>query len=155
MTAAAAPEGAEAIRRPATLENLPALVEFVRDACARSGADASSCFALRLAVEEVCMNLMRHAYRGGEPGPIEVAVSGAPGRVVVTVTDFAPPFSPDEAPAPDVDASWEERRIGGLGWHLVRSVVDEVRYEADAAAGNRLTLVKRTGGGSPPGEGGN
>jgi anti-sigma regulatory factor (Ser/Thr protein kinase) len=140
---------AEAIRRPATLDQLPALVEFVRQACERSGADASSCFALRLAVEEVCMNLMRHAYRGREPGPIEVAVSGGAGQLVVTVTDFAPPFPPDDAPAPDLDASWEERRIGGLGWHLVKSVVDEVRYETDAAAGNRLTLVKKTprGGG--------
>ena len=143
MTANGAPEPA-AIRRPGTLDHLPALVDFVRDACERSGADASSCFAMRLAVEEVCVNLMRHAYGGGEPGPIEVSVDGAPGRVVVTITDFAPPFSPEEAPVPDIDASWEERRIGGLGWHLVKSVVDEVRYEASPLEGNRLTLVKRT-----------
>lgn len=142
MTAAATP--GETIRRPATLEHLPAFVAFVRDACDRHGVDASSGVALRLAIEEICTNLMRHAYRGREPGPIEVAVAGGPGRVVVTVTDFAPPFSPDQAPAPDLDASWEERRIGGLGWHLVKSVVDEVRYEADASAGNRLTLVKKT-----------
>jgi len=138
------PGGGSAIRRPATLDHLPALVEFVQEACERTGADASSCFALRLAVEEVCTNLMRHAYRGREAGPIEVGVSGAPGRIVVTVTDFAPPFSPDDAPVPDLDAPWEERRIGGLGWHLVKSVVDEVRYEARANAGNRLTLVKKT-----------
>lgn len=133
-----------AIRRPGSLEHLPALVDFVREACERSGADASSCFSLRLAVEEVCENLMRHGYRGREPGPIEVSVHGAPGRVVVTITDFAPPFHPDDAPSPDLDVDWEDRRIGGLGWHLVKSVVDEVRYEARADAGNRLTLVKRT-----------
>ena len=144
MSGAVPGGNAASIRRPATLDHLPALVEFVRGACAAAGADASSCFALRLAVEEVCTNLMRHAYRGGAPGPIEVSVSGGDGRIVVTITDFAPPFSPDEAPRPDLDASWEERRIGGLGWHLVKSVVDEVRYEARAEAGNRLTLVKKT-----------
>jgi anti-sigma regulatory factor (Ser/Thr protein kinase) len=133
-----------AIRRPGTLDQLPAFVDFVRGACEGAGADASSCFALRLAVEEVCINLMRHAYPGGKPGPIEVAVSGGAGRLVVTITDFAPPFSPDDAPTPDLGAPWEERRIGGLGWHLVKSVVDEVRYEALAGAGNRLTLVKKT-----------
>ncbi|HWC66359.1 MAG TPA: ATP-binding protein [Thermoanaerobaculia bacterium] len=143
MTANGAREPA-AIRRPGTLDHLPALVDFVRDACERSGADASSCFAMRLAVEEVCVNLMRHAYGAGEPGPIEVIVDGSPGRLLVTITDFAPPFSPEEAPAPDLDGSWEERRIGGLGWHLVKSVVDEVRYEARPREGNRLTLVKRT-----------
>jgi anti-sigma regulatory factor (Ser/Thr protein kinase) len=133
-----------AIRRPGTLEHLPAFVDFVRDACERFGADASSCFAMRLAVEEVCVNLMRHAYGGREPGPIEVSVDGGADRMIVTITDFAAPFPPEQAPAPDLDGSWEERRIGGLGWHLVRSVVDEVRYEARAEEGNRLTLVKRT-----------
>ena len=144
MTADAGGGSAAVIRRPGTLDHLPELVDFVRDACERSGADASSCFSLRLAVEEVCTNLMRHAYPGGEPGPIEVSVSGDGSRLVVTITDFAPPFSPDDAPSPDLDASWEERRIGGLGWHLVKSIVDEVRYEARPDAGNRLTLVKRT-----------
>ncbi|HKB71356.1 MAG TPA: ATP-binding protein [Thermoanaerobaculia bacterium] len=144
---------AAAIRRPGSLEHLPELVDFVRRACERSGADASSCFAVRLAVEEVCTNLMRHAYAGREPGPIEVSVEGSPGRVVVTITDFAPPFRPDEAPSPDFDAPWEDRRIGGLGWHLVKSVVDEIRYEARADAGNRLTLVKRTQPAAGGGEG--
>jgi serine/threonine-protein kinase RsbW len=138
------PDEARPFSRPGTLENLPAFVDFVREACERAGADASACFALRLAVEEVCTNLIRHGYAGRDPGPIEVMFHAEPRQLVVTITDFAPPFSPGSAPSPDLDSGWRERPLGGLGWHLVKTVVDHVRYEAGAVAGNRLTLVKNT-----------
>jgi len=132
----------EAISLPGRLDQLPALVDFVRKACDRAGADAPTTFALRLAVEEVCMNLIRYGYAGAEPGEIEVRVDPDPRQIVVTVVDFSPPFSPDDAPVPDLESDAAHRKPGGLGWHLVKSVVDEMRYEARGAAGNRLTLVK-------------
>jgi anti-sigma regulatory factor (Ser/Thr protein kinase) len=136
------PDEAASFSRPGTLENLPAFIDFVGEACRRAGADPSSCLALRLAVEEVCVNLMRHGYAGREPGPIEMDVRAEPRRLVVTITDFAPPFFPESAPAPDLSSGWKERPLGGLGWHLVKTAVDQVRYESGASTGNRLTLVK-------------
>lgn len=132
----------ETISLPGRLDQLPGLVDFVRKACDRAGADAATAFAVRLAVEEVCMNLIRHGYADAEPGDIEVRVDPDPQRIVVTIVDFSPPFSPDEAPAPDLESDAARRQPGGLGWHLVKSVVDELRYEAGGGAGNRLTLVK-------------
>jgi anti-sigma regulatory factor (Ser/Thr protein kinase) len=41
---------------------------------------------------------------------------------------------------------WQERAVGGLGWFLVRQMVDDIQYESSAdaeGAFNRLTLVKR------------
>jgi len=35
-----------------------------------------------------------------------------------------------------------ERPIGGLGLHLMRQLMDEVRYEFNTESGNCLTLVK-------------
>ena len=138
------PNETAALRRPGRPEHLPELLDFVRDACARAGAEAPVGFALRLAVEEVCTNLMRHGYAGRDAGPIELSVGADPERIVVTIVDHSPPFSPDDAPAPDLVSGAEERRIGGLGWHLVKSVVDEIRYEPGGVeTGNRLTLVKR------------
>jgi anti-sigma regulatory factor (Ser/Thr protein kinase) len=61
------------------------------------------------------------------------------------VVDRGRPFSPDDAAPPDLDAAWDERPVGGLGWHLVRSVVDEVRYRREGSE-NRLTLIKRLDG---------
>jgi anti-sigma regulatory factor (Ser/Thr protein kinase) len=135
-------DDAATISRPGRLEELPALVDHVRHACASAGADASTIFAMRLAAEEVCVNLIRYGYAGREPGPIEIGVRIEPRRIVVTIVDFSPSFSPEDAPDPDFVSEAAERRAGGLGWHLVKSVMDEVRYEARGAAGNRLTLIK-------------
>lgn len=130
------------IAREARREHLRALLDFVADACARLGVDGDARSEIRLAVEEACMNLIEHGYPPGPPGPIELTIVGDAARVVVEIRDRAPPFDPASTRPPDLDAGWKERRVGGLGWHLINQVMDEVRYESDAA-GNRLTLVKR------------
>ena len=45
--------------------------------------------------------------------------------------------------APDLTSDVEHRKAGGLGWHLVKKMVDEIRYVPDTPSGNVLTLVKR------------
>ena len=60
--------------------------------------------------------------------------------------DRGRPFDPSYAPAPDLDSDWEDRRIGGLGWFLVRQMVDELLYDSTTDTDgplNRLTLIKR------------
>lgn len=136
------PDDAPPISRPGRIEELPVLVDYVREACARAGADHKTAFEVRLAVEEVCMNLIHYGYAGREPGPIEIGVASDPGRIVVTIVDFSPPFAPENAPAPDLSSDAEHRTPGGLGWYLVKRVVDEIRYEPGGPKGNRLTLVK-------------
>lgn len=135
------------IVRSAELAHLPAFLDFVAEACARTGADTSAAFALKLAVEEVVTNVIVHGYEGLPPGPVSLAVSEEPGRIVFTISDHARPFHPDDAPAPDLSSPWAERRVGGLGWHLIRELMDEVRYES-TERGNRLTLVKMLGAGT-------
>ena len=125
------------------LENLPALLRFVEDACGRAGASASDVFAVKLAVEEACVNVMTHGYVGRDAGPISIAIASDPERFVVTIADQATPFDPDTIPDPDLKAGWSEREIGGLGWWLIRKMIDEVSYESRPGDGNRLTLIKR------------
>lgn len=127
----------------ARVENLPALLHHVACTCERAGVDPDTGAALRLAVEEVCVNVIKHGYADRAPGPIRLVCEVAPREVRVTVTDEAPPFDPAQAPPPDLEGAWEDRPIGGLGWHLVGQVVDEVRHEVTAQGGNRLTLVKK------------
>ena len=57
-----------------------------------------------------------------------VEVELSPDRLSVTLTDDGTPFDPFGAAAPDTALSVEERRIGGLGIHLVRRMMDEVSY---------------------------
>jgi len=134
---------ASEITREARLENLPAFLHFISSECERAGASVSDEFAVKLAVEEACVNVMTHGYAGREPGPISVTFRSDRERFVVTVTDFAAPFQPESVPEPDLKSGWTEREIGGLGWWLIRKMVDNVEYESRPERGNRLTLVKR------------
>jgi len=128
---------------PARRESLAPLLEFVERACAGAGVDGEAAFALRLAAEEVCANVIEHGYAGREPGPLRLRFRREPGAVVLVVEDRAREFDPATAPAPDLESGLEERQMGGLGWHLVRRTMDEVRHEPLPGGGNRVTLVKR------------
>jgi anti-sigma regulatory factor (Ser/Thr protein kinase) len=102
---------------------------------------------LELAVDEVCTNIIQHGYDPDRQGEISLTIELDTDEARITVVDSGRPFSPDEAAEPDLEAPWDERPVGGLGWHLVRSVVDEIHYRRDGSE-NLLTLVKRLDGGS-------
>ncbi len=124
------------------------------DAGAPAATDADACDALALAADEVCTNVVAHAYPAA-PGPLTVDVAvenvavgnaavGRPGALVcrVTVVDAGRPFDPTAVAEPDVDAPLERRAAGGLGLLIVRRSVDALRYERVGAC-NVVTLEKR------------
>lgn len=99
-------------------------------------------FRVQLVLEELATNVINHGY--GEGGhEFEVAIDSSNDSLTIELTDSARPFNPlAEAPEAAVNAALEDRPIGGLGVHLVRTMMDEMRYERDGGK-NRLTLVKR------------
>jgi serine/threonine-protein kinase RsbW len=113
--------------------------------CRAAGGDVRSCGDLKLAVDEACTNVIEHGYEG-RSGTIRLSVAGNDGSLTVVIEDRGRPFDPASVPPPDLSADWQDRRIGGLGWHIIRSCVDEIRYEPGADGGNRLTLVKKLKG---------
>ncbi|MBX9698387.1 MAG: ATP-binding protein [Acetobacteraceae bacterium] len=137
-------ESALAIEHPANIENLPRFMSFIDEACRRAGADEDTAYALRLAVEEVCINLIHYGYKDMAPGPIRVSFRQRGDRIVVTICDRARPFDPANAPAPDLTSDAEARPIGGLGWYLVKQSVDRLDYQTNPKRGNILTLTRRT-----------
>lgn len=127
----------------ARAENLANIRDFVEEACRGAGADESTCFDLKLAVDEACTNIVEHGYAAGPPGEMRVSFAADADRLTVVIFDRGRSFDPEAIAEPDLEAACESRAPGGLGWHLIRSAVDDYRYETDANGGNRLTLVKR------------
>ena len=58
----------------ARVESLGTVRAFVENACRRAGADAESCFDLKLAVDEACTNIIEHGYAGRPDGTIAVSL---------------------------------------------------------------------------------
>ena len=131
------------IVREARLENLASLIEFVEKACRQTNAEQQVCLDIRLAVEEVCMNLIRHGYAGMEPGPIRLNFQTDVEKIIIRIGDHAPQFHPQQAPRLKLNSEWQKRPVGGFGWHLIPQVMDQITYESDPIEGNVSMLIKR------------
>ena len=97
---------------------------------------------LLVILEELFTNAVTHGYEPNSAGGgITVVLGWRTGRLRISFVDDAPPFDPLALGAPDLDAAGEERPIGGLGIHIVRSLVDQARYRRNADR-NHLYLVR-------------
>lgn len=98
-----------------------------------------------LAIEELGNNIVRHGLAGG-PGEIEITLTSDAKAIKIEISDDGQPFNPlKDAPKPDLEAALEDRPIGGLGIHLVLTMMDEMHYRREDER-NHLTLVKRRTG---------
>ncbi|MDH7510619.1 MAG: ATP-binding protein [Methanolinea sp.] len=121
--------------------NLGEVFGFLRQVLGEAGIHERLLPDLELAVEEAVVNIMAHAYPGGE-GDLVLGVLTGPDHVTIEIRDRGVPFNPLLVPEPDTSAPLWEREIGGLGVHLIRSLMDEVSYEFRDGE-NILTLRKR------------
>jgi len=99
-------------------------------------------FAMNLSLDEVITNVISYAYADVQEHAIDVHLHLEDGLLRAEVVDDGRPFDPLDVPPPDLDAPMEERRIGGLGVHIVREMMDRLEYRRDGDR-NVLTLSKR------------
>jgi serine/threonine-protein kinase RsbW len=92
---------------------------------------------LKLALTEACTNSVRHAYRDGRVGVVEIVYRLEPDRLEVEVTDEGDGFSLEE-----IALQEGELTEGGLGIAIIRAVTDDVEFGARAQRGSRLRFVK-------------
>jgi anti-sigma regulatory factor (Ser/Thr protein kinase) len=120
------------------LSEIPHLIEWVEAHCAASGVDREVAMKLALALEEAVANVIRHGFPGSPlPHRLAVRLDIDPDAVTAKVIDNARPFDPTGVSPPDLTSSLEERRLGGLGIHLMRELMDGLDYRR---AGDRNIL---------------
>jgi serine/threonine-protein kinase RsbW len=130
------------LTKPASSDNLALFLSLVDVLAQRHDLAPQTVTDLRLLAEEACTNVVLHAFPEGEPGELTLRVSCADGLAELLIEDDGRPFDPAAAPAPALEGPLEERQVGGLGWHLIRRLADELHYER-VDGRNRLTLRKR------------
>ncbi|SDF44448.1 serine/threonine-protein kinase RsbW [Thalassobaculum litoreum DSM 18839] len=93
-----------------------------------------SAMHLDMSVEEIVSNVIKYGFDTGDirEDAIEIALTLDGDRLDIRIADSGRPFDPlTDAPEPDIDASVEDRAIGGLGVHIVKTVMAETRYTRD------------------------
>jgi anti-sigma regulatory factor (Ser/Thr protein kinase) len=129
----------------ADLSALAAIADFLAEALAGCGDELV--FAIQLAVDEACSNTILYGYPGGEAGLITITCTADDETVRVTIADDGVAFDPLTAPPPLLDIPVEDRPIGGLGVHFIRTVMDSVSY-ARKDGMNVLSMEKKRAGSS-------
>lgn len=118
---------------PARLENLTTVNDFIAEHIPPQYAMLA--MQVELAAEELLVNVFSYAYpqEKGETGQAEVGCRmvhfDGENFFALSVKDWGKPFNPFiEAPAPDITLDIDERPIGGLGVHLIKTMVTHYSY---------------------------
>ena len=114
------------------------LSEFGR----RHDLSAALVFDVALAIEEVVTNVVSHGVTDQGALRITISLRLETADLRIQVTDSGRPFNPLVVPSPNTQLPLEDRPVGGLGVHLVRSLMDDVVYRREDGK-NTLTMRRR------------
>ena len=117
---------------------------FISDVMANVSANGKDVAVLEMVADEIFTNIMNYAYEREKCADkwvtLEISLDGE--AVTMAFIDGGRPFDPLATPTPDITLSADEREIGGLGIHIMRSVMDDVSYLRDGDK-NILTTRKK------------
>ena len=125
----------------ARIQNLPELVLFLEGVLKEAETREGESFDILLAADEIFTNIASYAYGEGS-GEVEIALTINDDSITIIFTDSGIPFNPLSLQSPDITRGIDERKIGGLGIHLVREIMDAVSYLRKDGK-NILTIEKK------------
>lgn len=108
---------------------------------ARHGFSEKEIADIRLAVDEACTNIIKHAYNFDTTKQVGIVISVDASKLMITITDQGKPFDKKKYQKPSLKKQIAQKRRGGMGVHLMRNLMDEVRYSFDNNT-NTLCMCK-------------
>ncbi len=136
------PDNTVHLRITADPEDLPRVREALGAVLDQVGFDPAEAGKIVLAIDEALANVIKHGYGGSCEEPIDIRISsieeGGRSGIRVSIRDFGQQVEPSTISGRDL----EDVRPGGLGVHIMRSVMDEVAYDHADPEGMRVTMTK-------------
>lgn len=123
-------------------ERLKPIREAVREMAVAQGCSPENLDCLVMAINEACMNIIQHAYKGDENGEIILEFFRDNDELVVRIHDHADVVDKASIKSRNLD----DIRPGGLGVHFIQKVMDVVEYsDRPDTKGNMLEMRKKIG----------
>jgi len=124
---------------------VPTRIEEIKklaDAVNKVIPDQDLAFSANLCLEELITNTILYGLKGAADRFIHIQICLSDEGLEIILKDDAPQFDPFvQAPSPNLDADINKRPIGGLGVHLVKTLMDDAHAYYDGS-GNLLVLYK-------------
>jgi anti-sigma regulatory factor (Ser/Thr protein kinase) len=102
------------------------------------GLSKKTILTITLCIEECVANIISHGYHDNEEHWIEITLTSEDGKFIVCIEDDGVPYNPIKTARPDLTSPIEEKKIGGLGVHLMKHFMDNISYQRRS---NRNVLV--------------
>ena len=128
---------------PSSTENLALIREFVGSTAQQAGFDTAETAKLELAVDEACANVIEHAYGHDLTKEVVVRVTLDGETLSIDIEDTGSGFDPAAINEEELEQLISKRKTGGLGMRLMKTLMDEVRYEIVPGKKNALHMTKR------------
>ena len=113
-----------------SIENLKGVRDFIRGSLKPHGVADIEISEIVLALDEMCSNLMIHAHHCNPDDLFELNIqidNGAP--IIFELVDDGTVFDINQFHEPALDNIIHEKRKGGLGIRLVKSIMDKIEYQ--------------------------
>jgi serine/threonine-protein kinase RsbW len=124
------------------IENLKGVRDFIRKALKDNGVPDLQISELVLALDEMCSNLMIHSHRCNPEELFEINIILKRGEpVIFEIIDDGNTFDINQFAEPDLGNLVHEKRKGGLGIRLVKSIMDKIEYQ-NRSGKNVCRLIK-------------
>lgn len=130
-----------AIEAHADMVSLGPLLERIDGFGVNQGWPKNILSQVRLVFEEIIVNVISHGTVGQIVPKLEVVLTQVESQLEIQIADNAIAFDPLKAEAPNLDASLEDRAVGGLGVFLICQMMGSVSYRRDGEW-NRLLIKK-------------
>ncbi len=132
----------ETIHIESRTDRLIAVREFVSESARLFGFGDEDVSKIALAVDEACTNVIKHAYKYDPKRDIAVTIRADSNRFQVIIQDTGAQFDPSRVQSPDMREYMKNYRRGGLGMHLMKSLMDSVEYSIEPGKTNEVRLTK-------------
>jgi len=123
-------------------ENLEVIRDFIRKLAIRAGFNDEVASQIELAADEACTNVIKHAYHFNKRRKLDLTVFIDSDKIEIIIHDKGAGFDLTKLAKPDLEKYVHIQKKGGLGIHLMRSLMDEVNYAFQPGINNHVSLVK-------------
>ena len=130
------------LKIPSQTDNLELIRDFIAKVSGKVGFGEEEVDKIRIAVDEACTNVIKHAYEKEGEDHIGIIIKIDYQKLTIVITDRGKGFDPQAIQLPQMEAYLAELRVGGLGIYLMKTLMDEVNYSIQPGVRNEVRMVK-------------